>query len=68
MDDLLEWAQRRRIHRREPQLVEIGAQKWLVLPGDPLSSVPPPESPPPETRFELVDGRWLARSTASEAS
>ena len=58
--DALAWARGRRINRCEPQLVECGERKLLVLPGDPLSSEPPREPPPPETRFELVDGRWLA--------
>ena len=69
-DDALAWARGRRIDTREPQLVECGDRKLLVLPGDPLSSDPRNEHGPAgsgphgptETRFELVDGRWLARS------
>ena len=66
VDEVLEWARGRRIARCEPQLVESGERKWLVLPGDPLSSEPSHEPLPSETRFELVEGRWLARSTTKD--
>ena len=67
--DALAWARERRIDRREPQFVEYGERKLLVLPGDPLSSEPSGEHGSAEagphvrveTRFELVDGRWVAR-------
>jgi 8-oxo-dGTP pyrophosphatase MutT (NUDIX family) len=65
VDEVFEWARGRRIVRCEPRFVESGDRKWLVLPGDPLSSEPPREPPSPETRFELVEGRWLARSTST---
>ena len=60
VDQVVAWARRRRIQRREPQLVESGNRRWLVLPGDALSAEAPTDPPPPETRFELVEGRWLA--------
>jgi 8-oxo-dGTP pyrophosphatase MutT (NUDIX family) len=68
VDHVLAWARGRRIQVCEPQLVERGERKWLVLPGDPLSSEPPREPPPAETRFELVEGRWLARSVTGSTT
>jgi 8-oxo-dGTP pyrophosphatase MutT (NUDIX family) len=68
VDHVLAWAGGRQIHRREPQFVQRGTRKWLVLPGDPLSSEAPHEPPPRETRFELVEGRWLARSATGSTT
>ena len=67
-DDYLDESAKGYVYRREPQFVVSGGRKWLVLPGDPLSSEPPREPPPPETRFELVDGRWLARSVTGSTT
>jgi 8-oxo-dGTP pyrophosphatase MutT (NUDIX family) len=76
VDQVLAAVRGRRIHVCEPQLVERGERKWLVLPGDPLSSEPPREQGPAEggpsvqveTRFELVEGRWLARSATGSTT
>ena len=71
VDHVLAWASGRRIHVCEPQLVERGERKFLVLPGDPLSAEPPREHGPHvqvETRFELVEGRWLARSATGSTT
>lgn len=69
VDQAIASARRRRIHPCEPQLVERGERRWLVLPGDPLSSEPPHEPHLRiETRFELVEGRWLARSATGSTT
>jgi 8-oxo-dGTP pyrophosphatase MutT (NUDIX family) len=60
VDSALGWARSRTIHRREPLLLEDGARRSLVLPGDPMN----PEEGQTcfETRFHLIDGRWRAES------
>jgi 8-oxo-dGTP pyrophosphatase MutT (NUDIX family) len=55
----------RHITRREPEYLVDGERKLLVLPGDPLSSEPSAEPSLGETRFEFVNGRWLARQKAT---
>jgi 8-oxo-dGTP pyrophosphatase MutT (NUDIX family) len=60
VDEALAWAARRRVVRREPLVLERGGRRLLVMPGDPLHPEPAGESRLPETRFALVDGRWVA--------
>jgi 8-oxo-dGTP pyrophosphatase MutT (NUDIX family) len=58
-------ARLRHITRREPMFLVHAERKLLVLPGDPLSSGPSAGPSPGETRFELTNGRWLAREETS---
>jgi hypothetical protein len=36
----------------------LSGLRTLTLPGDPLHPAPPGFEVPPETRFELKEGRW----------
>ena len=58
VDAALTWAQRRRIVRRMPHLVEDESCRMLLLPGDPLHPDPPGDERPLESRFVFRDGRW----------
>ena len=60
VDQALAWARSRRVVRREPKLFEQDGRQVLVTPGDPLHPEPAGEGPLSETRFVLVDGRWIA--------
>jgi 8-oxo-dGTP pyrophosphatase MutT (NUDIX family) len=62
VDDTIVWARRRRIVRVEPRVLEHAGQKLLLLPGDPLNPEAPTETPPAETRFVLIRGRWRAEA------
>jgi 8-oxo-dGTP pyrophosphatase MutT (NUDIX family) len=55
----LEWAASRRIEPREPLLHEMDGERFLLLPGDPDNPQPWHEPLPEETRFRLVEGRWI---------
>jgi 8-oxo-dGTP pyrophosphatase MutT (NUDIX family) len=61
VDEALGWAGRRRVVRREPRLLEQNGRQVLVTPGDPLHPEPAQDDARSETRFVLVDGRWLAQ-------
>jgi 8-oxo-dGTP pyrophosphatase MutT (NUDIX family) len=56
--DAIDWARRRTIVRRQPDLVERDGRKILFMPGDPDHPVGAIDVPGVETRFVLVDGRW----------
>jgi 8-oxo-dGTP pyrophosphatase MutT (NUDIX family) len=56
----LAWAQRRRISRRQPKVLEEGGRRMLLLPGDPQYPEAVDFEQPEETRFVLVDKRWRA--------
>jgi 8-oxo-dGTP pyrophosphatase MutT (NUDIX family) len=60
VEDALAWARRRRVVRRQPELVERDGVRMLVIPGDPLHPDSAGEEPPSETRFVQVDRRWRA--------
>jgi 8-oxo-dGTP pyrophosphatase MutT (NUDIX family) len=61
VDQALAWARSRSVVRREPKLLEQDGRQLLVTPGDPLHPEPAGEGPLSETRFVLVDGRWIAQ-------
>ncbi|MGE5245402.1 MAG: NUDIX hydrolase [Betaproteobacteria bacterium] len=60
VDEALTWARRRRIVRREPQLVERDGHRLLLLAGDPLRPELAGDERPLETRFVLTGGVWRA--------
>jgi 8-oxo-dGTP pyrophosphatase MutT (NUDIX family) len=60
VDEGLAWARRRQVVRREPRVFEEDGRRVLVVPGDPLHPDRAPDGPLSETRFVLVDGRWVA--------
>ena len=62
VDEVIGWARRRRIVRREPTFVEQAGVKLLLLPGDPANPQRPEEPPQAETRFVLTNGRWRAEA------
>ena len=62
VDDARTWAASRRIEPREPFAAEDGDARLLLLPGDPLNPEPWHEPLPVETRFRLVDARWIAEA------
>jgi 8-oxo-dGTP pyrophosphatase MutT (NUDIX family) len=58
VDAILAWARQRQVERREPEIVEAGGVRMLVMPGDPrhsLRDVPPSV---PETCFVWYGDRW----------
>jgi len=59
VDEALAWAARRRIVRRQPELIEHDGRRMLVVPGDPLHPQTVDEAPV-ETRFVWADKRWRA--------
>jgi 8-oxo-dGTP pyrophosphatase MutT (NUDIX family) len=61
VDAALAWAERRRISRRQPKLLEEGGRRMLLLPGDPGYQEASDLEQPLETRFVLVDKRWRAQ-------
>ena len=62
VEAIFAWARTRAVAVREPQLVTCGDRRLLVVPGDPLCDERAAEPPRAETRFELDEGRWMARS------
>jgi 8-oxo-dGTP pyrophosphatase MutT (NUDIX family) len=56
----LAWARARRIEPRRPLLHETGADRFLLLPGDPQNPETWHEPLPVETRFRFEAGRWIA--------
>ncbi len=60
VDAAFQWARRRRIVRLQPEVLEHGGARMLVLPGDPLHPDRANGDPPVETRFVFVDRRWRA--------
>lgn len=60
VDAATDWATRRVIMPRQPQLQVLHGDRYLVLPGDPLSSDAWHEPAMAETRFRLANGRWPA--------
>jgi 8-oxo-dGTP pyrophosphatase MutT (NUDIX family) len=60
VDEALAWARTRRVVRREPRVFDQDGRRVLVAPGDPLHPDPADDGPLSETRFVLVDGRWIA--------
>lgn len=59
--DVMAWARQRAVHRVEPEVVERGASRVIVLPGDPMHPAVDAIDTP-ERRFLLVDGRWRPMS------
>lgn len=62
VDAALAWARRRRVVRRQPEVLEEPGRRLLLLPGDPhyRGAIDPDTEIPAETRFVLVDRRWRA--------
>jgi 8-oxo-dGTP pyrophosphatase MutT (NUDIX family) len=58
--EALAWARARQVVRREPRVFEEDGGRVLVMPGNPLHPDRPPDGPLSETRFVLVNGRWVA--------
>ena len=59
VDEALAWADRRHVIRREPRVLDWEGRRVLVMPGDALHPEPAADGPLSETRFVLVDGRWV---------
>ena len=55
--DAMAWARRREVRRVQPELIERGEARVIVLPGDPLHSSTEPIDTT-ERRFLLENGRW----------
>ncbi len=64
VDAALAWARTRQVVRREPRVFDRDGRRMLVAPGDPLHPEPGDDHPLAETRFVLVDGRWVAEGGA----
>ena len=62
VEDALAWARIRPVIRRQPELVEHGGERMLVIPGDPLHPDDAGDDAPRETRFVRVDGGWRAEA------
>jgi 8-oxo-dGTP pyrophosphatase MutT (NUDIX family) len=60
VDEALAWARARQVVRREPTLFDQDGRRMLVVPGDPVAPERSSDGPPSETRFVLVNGRWIA--------
>jgi 8-oxo-dGTP pyrophosphatase MutT (NUDIX family) len=60
VDEALAWADRRLVIRREPRVLDWEGRRVLVMPGDPLHPEPAADGPLSETRFVLMNGRWVA--------
>ncbi|MGE0864096.1 MAG: hypothetical protein AB7P34_09360, partial [Vicinamibacterales bacterium] len=59
IDEVFEWARRRKVVRVMPGFVKSENATMLTLPGDPLLPTIPGWDVPEETRFVLEDGaRW----------
>ena len=58
VDDIVAWARGRQIDRREPDLIEAGGVRMLVMPGDPRHSGPRLAATVPETCFVWHGDRW----------
>lgn len=59
IDEVFEWARRRKIVRVMPGFIKTDALTMLTLPGDPLFPAIPDWEVPEETRFVLEEGaRW----------
>jgi 8-oxo-dGTP pyrophosphatase MutT (NUDIX family) len=61
VDDLIGWADRRRVQRVEPRFFQQQQTSMLVLPGDPLYPASRETAFHGDTRFVLERGRWRAR-------
>jgi 8-oxo-dGTP pyrophosphatase MutT (NUDIX family) len=60
VDEALRWAGRVRVVRREPKVLDWEDRRLLVMPGDPLHPEPAVGEAISETRFVLVNDRWVA--------
>jgi hypothetical protein len=57
--DLLSWIHRRDIPRRQPDLVEQGGSRTLIMPADPGYAPAGARGDRVETRFVWSSDRWL---------
>ena len=58
VDDVVSWARETRIMPVKPAVIERGADRLLMLPGDPLNPAPEGFEVPPETRFLIKNGTF----------
>lgn len=56
-DEAMAWAATRTVAERQPQVIGEGAARVILLPGDP--GHPSQEDVRFESRFVMVNGRWL---------
>ena len=65
VEEALAWARRRVLVRRMPHhIVDDAGRRLLLLPGDPLHPESS-DSPPAETRFVHLGGRWRAQRSGA---